>query len=195
LSNNQQTRTVVDSLPSGCTGGSPKTTQTCIYAPRRTCTAFTYSEWGTCQSNNTQIRSVIDSNPFDCTGGNPIIKQSCHYVPSAATCTASVSCEPQECKYGGSLRKCTVVKNDCYTSSYTVGSCYPMQSAPIISPESSASTSVPSVQENLPTSETNLNTINNPEEKTISIPKSNVGFIGFVKDIFAGFFSFLGFGK
>ena len=46
-----------------------------------TCTSFTYSAWGTCQSNSTQTRTVSTSSPTGCTGGTPVVSQSCTYVP------------------------------------------------------------------------------------------------------------------
>jgi hypothetical protein len=73
---------VIASYPSGCTGGNPITTQSCTYIPPVvTCTSFTYSAWGDCQSNNIQTRSVIASYPSGCTGGNPVLAQSCTYLP------------------------------------------------------------------------------------------------------------------
>ena len=78
-----QTRTVISSLPSSCTGGNPILTQLCAYtAP--ICTAFTYSDWGSCTSN-LQTRSVTSNSPTGCTGGNPLLSQSCIYTPPACT--------------------------------------------------------------------------------------------------------------
>ncbi|MFA5087173.1 MAG: PKD domain-containing protein [Candidatus Paceibacterota bacterium] len=87
-SNNTQTRSVIGSSPSGCTGGSPYTVQSCNYTPTpTTCTSFDYSAWGACQSNNTQTRSVIGSSPSGCVGGNPITTQSCSYAqPQNGVC-------------------------------------------------------------------------------------------------------------
>ena len=53
-----------------------------------TCTSFTYSAWGACQSNNTQTRTVATSSPTGCTGGSPVLSQSCTYVPPVQTCTS-----------------------------------------------------------------------------------------------------------
>jgi len=81
-SNNTQSRTVVTYSPSGCTGGSPVLSQTCVYTPPA-CTAFTYSAWGSCQSNNTQSRTIVTFLPAGCIGGSPILTNSCTYtVPS-----------------------------------------------------------------------------------------------------------------
>ena len=88
-SNNTQTRTVTASSPTGCTGGSPVLTQSCVYVPPvTTCTSFTYSAWGTCQSNSTQTRTVAASSPTGCTGGSPVLTQYCNYVPPVVTCTS-----------------------------------------------------------------------------------------------------------
>ncbi len=88
-SNNTQARTVATSSPSGCTGGTPVTSQACTYVPPvTTCSAFTYSAWGACQSNNTQARTVATSSPSGCTGGTPVTSQACTYVPPVTTCSA-----------------------------------------------------------------------------------------------------------
>jgi hypothetical protein len=84
-----QARTVVTSSPSGCTGGSPVTSQACNYVPpSTTCSAFTYSAWGACQAGNTQTRSVLTSSPSGCSGGSPVTTQACTYVPPSTTCTS-----------------------------------------------------------------------------------------------------------
>ena len=82
-SNNTQTRMIESSLPAGCTGGSPVTSQTCTYVPpTQTCTSFTYSAWGACQQDNTQTRTIVSSLPAGCAGGTPgPLSQSCTYVP------------------------------------------------------------------------------------------------------------------
>jgi hypothetical protein len=53
-----------------------------------TCSSFTYSAFGTCQSNNTQARTVLTSSPAGCTGGTPMLTQACTYVPPVSTCTS-----------------------------------------------------------------------------------------------------------
>ncbi|MEK7072520.1 MAG: hypothetical protein AAB969_03035 [Patescibacteria group bacterium] len=74
-SNGTQTRTVVSSSPSSCTGGNPILTQSCSYiAP--ICTSWTYSNWSVCTSGQ-QTRTVISSSPSNCAGGNPALSQSC----------------------------------------------------------------------------------------------------------------------
>src|SRR3989339_1034617 len=57
-----------------------------------TCTNFTYSTFGTCQSNGTQSRTIISSTPTGCVGGSPVLTQSCIYTPpvciEAWTCSS-----------------------------------------------------------------------------------------------------------
>ena len=64
---------------------------TITITPPPTCTTFTYSAWGTCQSNNTQSRTTTTSSPQSCTGGVPVLTQSCTYTPpttpTQTTCT------------------------------------------------------------------------------------------------------------
>ena len=89
-SNNTQSRTTTASSPQGCTGGTPLLTQSCTYVPpttptQTTCTTFTYSAWGTCQSNNTQSRTTTSTSPQGCTGGTPMLMQSCIYTPPASS--------------------------------------------------------------------------------------------------------------
>jgi hypothetical protein len=69
-----------ENMPAGPGGGTPVT-----------CTAFTYSAWGACQSNNTQTRTVATSSPAGCTGGSPVVSQSCIYVPPTPTCDLSTA--------------------------------------------------------------------------------------------------------
>lgn len=45
-----------------------------------TCTDWTYSEWGDCQSDSTQTRTILTSSPENCEGGTPdILSQPCFY--------------------------------------------------------------------------------------------------------------------
>ena len=56
--------------------------------PPATCTAFTYSTWGTC-ANGLQTRTVQTSSPSGCTGGSPVLSQTCTSTPPPpATCSA-----------------------------------------------------------------------------------------------------------
>ncbi len=73
--NGSQTRTVIASSPTGCTGGNPVTSQACTSTPA-TCTSFTYSAWGTC-TNGSQTRTVLTSSPSGCAGGAPVTSQAC----------------------------------------------------------------------------------------------------------------------
>lgn len=41
-----------------------------------TCTSFTYSEYGPCQTGQ-QTRTVLSKSPTGCTGGNPVLTQAC----------------------------------------------------------------------------------------------------------------------
>ena len=81
---------MLTSSPAGCTGGTPVLTQACTYVPPVTCTSFTYSAFGACQSNNTQTRTVLTSSPTGCTGGSPVLSQACIYVPPV-TCTLATA--------------------------------------------------------------------------------------------------------
>lgn len=102
-SNNTRTRTIAASLPSGCTGGSPEAiTETCTYTSggntgggggggSATCTGFTYSGWGACQSSGTQTRIVASQTPSGCTGGSPILTQNCTYTSTATTTTTTAT--------------------------------------------------------------------------------------------------------
>jgi len=88
-SDNTQTRTVISSLPAGCTGGTPVLTQACTFVPPvNTCTSFTYSAFGACQPDNTQTRTVVSSLPAGCTGGTPVLTQACTFVPPVNACTS-----------------------------------------------------------------------------------------------------------
>ena len=77
-SNGQQTRTVISSSPSGCTGGSPVIAQSCIYIPP-TCASWTYSDWSACSSDGQQTRTIIYSSPESCSDGSPTLNQSCTF--------------------------------------------------------------------------------------------------------------------
>jgi len=52
-----------------------------------TCSSFSYSAWGTCQSDNKQYRTVISSSPLSCTGGSPVLSQACATDPDVAVVT------------------------------------------------------------------------------------------------------------
>jgi hypothetical protein len=81
-----QVRPVLTSSPTGCTGGSPATSQSCSPAAP-TCTSFSYSAWGACDpATSRQTRTVVASSPTGCAGGTPALSQSC--TPTAPTCTS-----------------------------------------------------------------------------------------------------------
>jgi len=77
--NGTQTRTVISSSPSGCSGGSPVLTQSCTPA----CTANDYScgDWSSCSVSGSQTRNC--NKISNCDGGVqiPAISQSCTYMP------------------------------------------------------------------------------------------------------------------
>lgn len=80
---NTQTRTVISSSPTGCTGGSPVLTQSCQYSISDvTCTSFVYTKWSACLPDGTQTRTIKTSLPTGCTGGDPILTQTCTYHPN-----------------------------------------------------------------------------------------------------------------
>jgi len=94
----QQTRSIISSSPSGCSGGNPVSTQSCTYVSP-VCTSWTYSDWSSCQSGDTKIRTIISSSPNGCTGGNPILTQSCTYI--APTCTSWIYSDWGTCSDNG----------------------------------------------------------------------------------------------
>ena len=88
---NTQTRALVSSSPSGCTG-TPVLTQACSYvAPAPAACTYTYSAWGACQPDNTQARTVASSSPAGC-AGTPALTQACSYTaPAPSACTYTYS--------------------------------------------------------------------------------------------------------
>jgi hypothetical protein len=120
-----------------------------------TCTSFTYSAWGTCQSNGTQTRTVTSSSPTGCTGGTPVLSQSCTYVPPVTTCTSFTysawgacqsnntqtrtvtSSSPSGCTGGSPVlsQTCTYTPpaTACTSYTYTLGVCQPNGMAPVLS--------------------------------------------------------------
>lgn len=86
--NGTQTRTVVSSVPDGCSGGVvPETFQLCTNTPLP-CTGYEYSEWGECQPDNMESRTVISGIPAGCIGGEmPITIGSCTYSGTGERCT------------------------------------------------------------------------------------------------------------
>ena len=82
-----QSRTVLTSSPTGCSGGSPILSETCT-PPVSTCTSFTYSPWSpaVCDSKGVQSRTVLTSSPAGCSGGSPVLSETC--TPPVSTCTS-----------------------------------------------------------------------------------------------------------
>jgi hypothetical protein len=102
---------VTASSPSSCTG-TPALSQACTYTPP-TCTSFTYSAWGACQSNGTQTRTVSASSPASCTGGTPVLSQSCTYTAPNPVTAANVVSSCTSCH--GLTSNTTVFKSGGYT--------------------------------------------------------------------------------
>jgi mono/diheme cytochrome c family protein len=75
--------------------------------PPTTCTSFTYTDWGTCQSNGTQTRTVTAAAPAGCSGGSPVLTQSCTYVPPTNTCTSFTYSAWGTCTNGTQTRTVT----------------------------------------------------------------------------------------
>ncbi len=84
-----QSRTVIGTIPAGCTGTPSilqQLTQICT-PPPAACTDYTYSPWSACV-NGQQIRTVIGNIPAGCTGTpsiQPQLTQSCTAPPAACT--------------------------------------------------------------------------------------------------------------
>lgn len=68
---NQRIRTILNSRPAGCMGGSPTSTQPC-----QTCLTFYYSAWSDCIDGR-QSRVVVGSLPERCLDGNPVTSRLC----------------------------------------------------------------------------------------------------------------------
>lgn len=77
--NGQQNRSIVSSSPSGCIGGDPIISQSCITSPP-TCTLWAYSDWSDCSQIGQQTRSIISSSPNGCINGIPVLARSCVFV-------------------------------------------------------------------------------------------------------------------
>jgi hypothetical protein len=105
----QQTRTVTDYAPAGCTGtppSQPVLTQACTPPPvpptPTACTGYSYSSWSACQSNNQQTRTVSGYTPSGCTGTpstSPLLTQACNYVPPTPVPPAPAATMPLPSAY------------------------------------------------------------------------------------------------
>ncbi len=106
-----QTRTVLNSSPSGCSGGTPLLTQSCIPA----CTISDYScgDWSSCVISGTQTR--ICNKTANCNGGiqMPLISQSCIYTPPV--CDSWDYSDWSDCKTNGTQTRAIISTspNDC----------------------------------------------------------------------------------
>jgi hypothetical protein len=107
----------------------------------KTCSTFTYSPFGPCQSNNLQLRNILSSLPVGCTGGNSQTTQACQYVSPVVTCSSFtysafwpcqpnnqqtrsiVSSLPLGCTGGSpqTMRACQYVPPSVACSSFTYG--------------------------------------------------------------------------
>jgi len=74
-----QTRTILNSSPSGCSGGNPILTQSCT----PTCTTNDYScgDWNSCSVSGSQTRTCNKTSNCDGGAQMPAISQSCTYTP------------------------------------------------------------------------------------------------------------------
>lgn len=102
-SNNTQSRSLVSSSPSGCTGGNPVLTQSCTYTPPA-CTSWTYSTWGSCVDSQ-QNRTITSSQPASCVGGNSILSQSCNATPLCTENNWTSTLAPTDCPNNGQQTK------------------------------------------------------------------------------------------
>jgi hypothetical protein len=84
--NGQQTRTVLTSSPSGCTGGIKEALSQNCTAPR--CTYFRYSDWSVC-NNGQQTRTVLASSPEGCVIDGQVLSQICGITPNCTSFTYS----------------------------------------------------------------------------------------------------------
>lgn len=105
-----QTRSIISSSPSSCTGGSPVINQSCTYTPPvPSCTATSWScgSWGTCSQNGSQSR-ICDKN-INCQGGvsSPSTSQSCTPPPSKYVCYPNCDarvCVNDSCNQSGYMK-------------------------------------------------------------------------------------------
>ena len=138
--NGQQTRTILSSSPSGCTGGSPSTlTQNCLGGNGNSCqsnsqcsselscregicqttpfcTSFTYSPWSAC-GNGQQTRTILSSSPSGCTGGSPESLIGDCFGVKGNSCQSNSQCSSELiCKSGTSCQPRCEPKNAIATS-------------------------------------------------------------------------------
>lgn len=81
-----RTRTIVQSLPENCVGGTPTIplVEGCDYVPpvNPVCvpTSYGYSDWSACQVTNIRTRTVTASAPPGCDQSNAVTLETCQYV-------------------------------------------------------------------------------------------------------------------
>ena len=112
-SSGSQTRNVVSSSPSSCTGGSPVINQSCTYTPPvPSCTAADWScgSWGACSQNGSQTRTCDKIS--NCQGGvsSTTTSQSCTYVAPVPSCTSFNYSSWSECSPDGKQTRNTTSK-------------------------------------------------------------------------------------
>jgi len=83
--NDQQTRSVLSSLPTNCTGGQPEIVKSCS---NPVCSSWYYSDWHNC-SGGYQLRDILQSFPTGCVGGEPNVMKSCSNNITCTTWTYS----------------------------------------------------------------------------------------------------------
>ena len=101
-----QTRTVVSTLPTGCTGGilvQNALSQKCT-PPVISCDSFTYSNWSDCLGE-IQTRAVISRLPTGCSGGKLSLIQGC--TPPVVSCGSFIYSNWGNCSNGTQTRTVT----------------------------------------------------------------------------------------
>lgn len=99
---NRETGGLIYSAPLDALGSGtfhPEQVPGSTIPPPATCTSFSYSAWGACQTNGTQTRTVLSSTPSGCTGGAPVTSQACTYVPPAPACGTCHAIPPSTGKH------------------------------------------------------------------------------------------------
>lgn len=111
-SNGQQVKkwTKISQCQNG-TSHSSEESVSCNYQDP-TCTAFTYSEWGTCNAGGVQSRSTLSSSPSVCVGGNPVLIQSCNYNSSEVSNIETKNNSPVFTNNQNSQNDSTLTKNN-----------------------------------------------------------------------------------
>ncbi|MDD3083630.1 MAG: hypothetical protein PHP82_01270 [Candidatus ainarchaeum sp.] len=105
-----QSRSILNSFPSGCVGGNFILSQSCV----PTCFSFVYSDWGDCNNDGLKSRSVSSSFPSGCVGGNPILFSDCNMgeCESNNDCLINQICVDEKCVLKNIEPEC-LTNNDC----------------------------------------------------------------------------------